>query len=283
MMKTKNLLVTLLLACTCVACSNDKNEDTPLNQSVIGKYEGYVKAVAQYFPSGQYANTQSLTLSSNEDETVKVTYISDSFGTFTINNATVELKDNSYILKGDGVTAMSMGTSAKEYACTFEGTINKDKSAPTFEFKVPAVMGGLTLTMNTGDTPAKLILPGTYEGYTKAVAQYFPNGQYAADQTVTVTANEDETFKVTYTSNSFGTFTISNATVKMEKGNYIIEGTGTTLMGMTGKEPTEYQCTLAGSIDVAKDVPSFVFTIPAVMGGMSITFAEGDVPETTNK
>lgn len=282
-MKTKNLLSALLVVCTCMACSNDKNEDTLLSQSVAGKYEGHVKVVAQYFPNGQYANTQSLMLSANEDETIKVTYTSDSFGTFTINNATVELKDDSYIVKGDGVTAMSMGTSAKEYACTFEGTIDKAKTEPIFVFKVPAVMGGLTITMSTGDTPAKLILPGTYQGYTKAVFSYMPNGQYATDQTVTVTANEDETFKITYTSSSFGTFTISNATIKVKEGTYIIEGKGTTLMGMMGKEPTEYQCTLAGSIDAAKDAPSFVFTIPAVMGGMTITFAEGDVPESANK
>lgn len=124
---------------------------------------------------------------------------------------------------------------------------------------------------------------GKYEGYTKAVAQYFPNGQYAADQTITITANEDETFNLSYTSDSFGTFTVNNATVKTENGKYLLEGKGSTLMGMSGKEPTEYQCTLTAEIDAAKEEPSFVFTIPAVMGGMTITFAKGDVPEPANK
>lgn len=129
------------------------------------------------------------------------------------------------------------------------------------------------------DTPASQVVAGKYEGHTKAVFAYMPQGQYAANQTITVTANEDETCAIAYTSDSFGTFTIPHATVKTEGGNYVIGGDGVTLMGMAGKAPTEYACTLTGNIDAGKAAPSFVFTIPAVMGGLTVTFAKGDVPE----
>lgn len=129
------------------------------------------------------------------------------------------------------------------------------------------------------DTPASQVVAGKYEGHTKAVFAYMPQGQYAANQTITVTANEDETCAIAYTSDSFGTFTIPNATVTLKDGAYVIDGEGTTSMSMSGKEPTEYYCSLKANIDAAKEAPSFVFTIPAVMGGLTVTFAKGDVPE----
>lgn len=132
------------------------------------------------------------------------------------------------------------------------------------------------------DTAGSQAVAGKYEGYTKAVFTYMPEGQYAANQTIIVTANEDGTCNVSYTSDSFGTFTITNAIVKTENGKYVIDGKGVTLMGMSEKEPTEYQCTLTGEIDAAKEETTFLFTIPAVMGGMTIAFAKGDIPESAN-
>ena len=52
-MKIKSLLTMMFVLCACAACNDDKNEETPLNQVVAGKYDGYTKAVAQYFPAGQ--------------------------------------------------------------------------------------------------------------------------------------------------------------------------------------------------------------------------------------
>lgn len=48
---------------------------------------------------------------------------------------------------------------------------------------------------------------------------------------------------------------------------------------MEGKEPKEYACTLKGTIDAAKAPPTFEISVPAVMNGLTITFATGDVPE----
>ena len=90
------------MLCACAACNDDKNEETPLNQVVAGKYDGYTKAVAQYFPLGQYADKQSITLTPNDNGTVNIAYTSESFGEFSISNATVELKMTRTSLKETG-------------------------------------------------------------------------------------------------------------------------------------------------------------------------------------
>ena len=80
---------------------------------------------------------------------------------------------------------------------------------------------------------------------------------------------------VNYTSDSWGTFTFENATVVETSGSFVITGEGTTLMGM-GDNIKEYKCELSGKIDASKLNPSFTFTVPAVMGGMTITFYPGE-------
>ena len=136
---------------------------------------------------------------------------------------------------------------------------------------------------NDDNTPDYATLAaGTYQGYTKAVAQYFPNGQFADDQSVTIKANEDQTVNVAYISTTFGTFTIENATVSFANDSYTIKGEGKTVMGMEGQSSKEYACELSATIDKAKTNPSFVFTVPAVMGGLTITFAPGNAPSTDN-
>ena len=107
-MKIKSLLTMMFVLCACAACNDDKNEETPLNQVVAGKYDRYTKAVAQYFPAGQYADKQSITLTPNDNGTVNIAYTSESFGEFSISNATVELKNDAYLVKGDGKTTMGM-------------------------------------------------------------------------------------------------------------------------------------------------------------------------------
>ena len=166
-MKIKSLLTMMFVLCACAACNDDKNEETPLNQVVAGKYDGYTKAVAQYFPAGQYADKQSITLTPNDNGTVNIAYTSESFGEFSISNATVELKNDAYLVKGDGKTTMGMnGGTPKEYDCTFEGTISKDKKTSALEFNVPAVMNGLTVTFTQGEAPAAVMAAGSYKGNT---------------------------------------------------------------------------------------------------------------------
>ena len=115
----------------------------------------------------------------------------------------------------------------------------------------------------------------SYNGYAIAACQYF-DGEVSEDQTVVITAADDmNKVNVNYTSDSWGTFTFENATVVETSGSFVITGEGTTLMGM-GDNVKEYKCELSGKIDASKLNPSFTFTVPAVMGGMTITFYPGE-------
>ena len=53
--------------------------------------------------------------------------------------------------------------SQSEYDCTLSATI-KNADDFTFTFDVPAVMGGLKITVQPGEAPASLVLSGTYTG-----------------------------------------------------------------------------------------------------------------------
>lgn len=59
----------------------------------------------------------------------------------------------------------------------------------------------------------------------------------------------------------------------------MVKGDGTTKMGMNGNMK-DYDCHFEGSIDPEKVSPTFTFSVPAVMGGLSIVFLTGDMPAT---
>ena len=50
-------------------------------------------------------------------------------------------------------------------------------------------------------------------------------------------------------------------------------------MGKNGNVK-EYECSFEGTIDVAKENPAFTFSVPSVMGGLSIEFHTGKMPAT---
>ena len=52
-------------------------------------------------------------------------------------------------------------------------------------------------------------------------------------------------------------------------------------MGM-GEETNNYDFTMTGITDAAKDVYYFVFNVPAVMGGLTITLLPGTSPVVVN-
>lgn len=133
---------------------------------------------------------------------------------------------------------------------------------------------------NTGNgtVTAAQVVPGTYSGYTEASSKYF-SGMMADNQEIVITKNSDESYKVAYSSDSWGDFTIEKATAQYADGKFNISGEGTTQMGMNGNV-NNYPCTLSGSIDTDKKDPTFTFSIPAVMGGTTIVFHTGEMPAT---
>lgn len=169
-----------------------------------------------------------------------------------------------------------VGNVAQEYDCTVEGSLTGKELMLTF--LCPKVMNGLKIEFRQGEVPAENIIQGTYNGYTEAESAYF-SGMMSDSQKIVITNNNDNTYKVAYSSEIWGETNIEAATVKYSDGKFFISGNGTTKMGMNG-DIKEYDCSFDGSIDSAKKNPTFTFSVPTAMGGLSIKFHSGDMPSS---
>lgn len=254
------------------ACS--EKEHLPTVTDIAGSYQGYTLASCAYFQNTCTAN-ENVTVAANADGTAKVTFTSDAWGEFTIPNAQMKVSDGTFTLSGNGQTQMGMGGNVAPYDCTYSAVIHGDNQAQ-MQFKVAGVMGGLTLDFKTGEAPAELLLAGTYKGYTDADCAYFQN-RYTDNESLKVTANEDGTAGITYESATWGLFQVEKATLTGSDGEYTLSGSGKVEMGMGGSTQ-QYDFTLTGTCNAAKDAYSFTFSLPAVMGGLTITLLPGTAP-----
>ncbi len=279
-MKLKNLLAMTSIALLTASCSDDDNNgNESINPAVniAGTYAGYSEAAFQYTDTPLVSADESLTIQTDADNTTAtITYTSSSFGEFTISGTKVTYASGTYTLSGEGSTMMGMSGNVSEYECTLKGTLNEAKNEGAFTFNVPAVMGGMNITFTLGEIPVSKLLAGSYEGWTEASCAYF-EGMQATDQTLSLTANADDTFTLAYTSDSWGEFSFESLSVTSANGIYTLSGKGVTMMGMDGNV-SEYPCTVTGSIDANKENVSFTFTVPGVMGGLTITFTQGEAP-----
>lgn len=279
-MKLKNLLAMTAIALLTASCSDDDNNgNESINPAVnvAGTYAGYSEAAFQYTDTPLVSADESLTIQTDADNTTAtITYTSSSFGEFTISGTEVTYANGTYTLSGEGSTMMGMSGNISEYECTLKGTLNEAKNEGTFTFNVPAVMGGMNITFTLGEIPVSKLLAGSYEGWTEASCAYF-EGMQATDQTLSLTANADDTFTLAYTSDSWGEFSFESLSVTSANGIYTLSGEGVTMMGMDGNI-SEYPCTVTGRIDANKENVSFTFTVPGVMGGLTITFTQGEAP-----
>lgn len=121
-------------------------------------------------------------------------------------------------------------------------------------------------------------MAGSYAGWTSASFAYSPDPMVADGEKLDITVNEDGTADITLTSSQWGGMTVSSATVREADGTFALNGEGTAVLGMAGREPKEYACIVSGTF--ARDLKScaVVFTLPAVMGGLNITFTNGSAP-----
>ncbi|MCM1290541.1 MAG: calycin-like domain-containing protein [Prevotella sp.] len=274
-MKKLQLLSLLMIIFALTSCSNDDNEPINLADNAIGSYEGYTNASAAYF-SGMVSDNQTVVVTSDELNKVNISFHSDTWGDITINDAVLAGTDNNMQITGSGKSVMShAGNAPKEYDCTVEGSlVGKNLS---LIFTCPTVMGGLKIEFKQGEIPADIVVPGKYKGYTEASSTYF-SGMMADNQEIVITQNDDNaTYKVVYTTDTWGEFLIENATATLKDGKFVVTGKGTTKMGMNGNIK-EYDCSIEGSIDSEKETPTFTFSVPSVMGGLSIVFHSGDMP-----
>lgn len=273
-MKIKSVLMMLSAAVFMMACDKDENGSKTVD--FAGSYNGYTLASCNYFQNMISAD-ETVVITENTDGTATVSFTSATWGTFTITDAQASISGNVCSLSGSGQTQMGMGGSTSAYDCTFTAEI-KSQTDARMEFSIPAVMGGMTLTFQTGDAPADLLLAGTYEGYTDADCAMFQD-RYTDGESVKLTANGDGSVKVVFESASWGTFTVESATATKEGEEYVFTGSGSVAMGM-GESTSNYDFTLSGRTNAAKDDFSIAFNVPAVMGGLTVTLLPGTAPTT---
>ncbi len=273
-MKIKSVLMMLSAAVFMMACDKDENGSKTVD--FAGSYNGYTLASCNYFQNMISAD-ETVVITENTDGTASVSFTSATWGEFTITDAQATVNGDLCTLSGSGQTQMGMGGSTSAYDCTFTAEIKSQDDA-RMEFSIPAVMGGMTLTFQTGDAPADLLLAGTYEGYTDADCAMFQD-RYTDGESVKLTANGDGSVKVVFESASWGTFTVESATATKEGEEYVFTGSGSVAMGMGGST-SNYDFTLSGRTNAAKDDFSIAFNVPAVMGGLTVTLLPGTAPAT---
>lgn len=273
-MKIKSVLMMLSAAVFMMACDKDENGSKTVD--FAGRYNGYTLASCNYFQNMISAD-ETVVLTKNTDGTASVSFTSATWGEFTITDAQATVNGDLCTLSGSGQTQMGMNGNTSTYDCTFTAEIRSQDDA-RMEFSIPAVMGGMTLTFQTGDAPADLLLAGTYEGYTDADCAMFQN-RYTDGESVKLTANGDGSVKVVFESASWGTFTVESATATKEGEEYVFTGSGSVAMGM-GDSTSNYDFTLSGRTNAAKDDFSIAFNVPAVMGGLTVTLLPGTAPTT---
>ncbi len=122
-------------------------------------------------------------------------------------------------------------------------------------------------------------IAGTYSGYTLASCAYFQDNCSDGEK-LTIEANADGTAKVTLKSATYGEFEIANAPMTEKDGVYMLSGNGQTQMGMGGNVST-YDCSFTASIRSIDDA-DMQFSVPAVMGGLTLVFKTGTAPASEN-
>ena len=173
-MKLQRFIPIAVMAVLAVAGCNPTQKSKPASE-VAGNYNGYATAEFQYSPVPVASDGQSVAVVMETDETVSVSYKSDTWGTFTITGVSVSSDNGTYTLSGKGKTVMGMSAdSQKEYECNLNAVVSGQDDF-VFTFDVPAVMGGLKITVKPGKVPAGLVVSGhTKESWTFTLWETVP-------------------------------------------------------------------------------------------------------------
>ena len=268
-------IFTLLMMVPGLLLATGCSSDDPVNLAaeITGNYEGYAEASCMYF-SGDFSAEQKISVTSGTaPDKVNISYVSTTWGSVAVADALVSEGTAGYVVSGTGKWTMGMGGNSSDYDCTVSGVVKE--GATEFTFTSPAVMGGLTVAFTEGELPAAKVVPGSYKGWTDASCAYF-QGTLSDNQTVTITENNG-TYSVAYESDTWGSFSFSDVSVEYGGGVFAISGSGSCSMGHAGSVK-DYPCTMTGSVDPGKSAPTFKFEVPAVMGGLTITFNTGEMP-----
>ena len=252
---------------------------------LVGSYSGWTSATFAY--SSSAIVTEDETVEVEYDSTsaaYTVTYTSDTWGTWTIDEVTLTTSDDGYSLTGSGVAEMaSHSGGTNSYDCTLdEAYISTDGETATFTLTAASVMGGTTIVFTLGDAPATAIIAGSHSGYTTVGCAYFTyySGYYYDDQTVTITADDgDETVSISYTHDTWGEAAFSGVTVTTnDDGSYTLSGDGVIAMESHSGSTTSYDATVSGTVTSDGVVSELYIYASGVMGGTTISFYEADYP-----
>ncbi|MCR4769396.1 MAG: calycin-like domain-containing protein [Bacteroidaceae bacterium] len=126
------------------------------------------------------------------------------------------------------------------------------------------------MSCSEDDNNDNTFTPQTYKTWSKVVFGY--GSMFDADETISVSES-----KVTFHSNTWGdgSFTVSELKLNRD-GSYSVTGEGTlTMAGHGGTK--DYAASITGNI--AKDLQSFIITVPTVMGGTVLNISVGLIPD----
>lgn len=126
--------------------------EAPAHLLLPGTYKGYTDADSKYFQN-KYTDGETLTVKANGDGSVGVSLKSATWGTFEVASATTGRKGDRYTFEGKGRVEMGMGETTSSYDFTVVGEVSPAKNDYSVVFRVPAVMGGLTVTLLPGKAP----------------------------------------------------------------------------------------------------------------------------------
>ena len=117
-------------------------------------YFGYTDANCSFFQH-YYTNDEKLIATSKGNGILSIFFESQTWGKFEVQKATIEKKNNNeYTFYGVGEVIMSMmGAMAGSYEFEMLGTVSATKDKYMIAIRVPAVMGGLTITLQPGNAP----------------------------------------------------------------------------------------------------------------------------------
>lgn len=117
-------------------------------------------------------------------------------------------------------------------------------------------------------------IAGAYSGYSIGESRMFTDYLMGDDASATITANEDGTINLVYKSGA-GDFVLNN----LEVADNSFSGEGQVTLAMGGGPGSSYEYTLEGSVSNDK-VLTLKAVVPAVMGGMTVNFIQGETPIT---
>lgn len=201
-MKLRNFLAMMLVATCAVACSDDDDDvvvdetevETSLGVDIAGTYTGYTSTTFAYISYAMTYNNETVVIEDAGDSKVNVTLTSSTWGTYAITDLDVTQSGTTYtIAQGTGTTTMSNHSDAtSSYEFTMSGSV--DSGIATFIISL-SIMGGTTITFQTGEASAAALISGSYSGNMSLAVSTIDCGTVSTS--VLLVADEDDNATLT--------------------------------------------------------------------------------------